>query len=246
MTTFREMASNTARGLRKRGIDILSERRRNAANPDEMQRRVLSGRDVKVIFDCGANRGRVAKEYAALFPKAKIYSFEPTPATFEGLKKEIAGLPNVEPVNAAVGETAGQLDFYLGDIEQSNTLVKPSPDAKPAFRVPVVNLAEFCRERKIDHIDILKLDVEGFELPALRGIDSMFQAKKIDVVFTEVLFDPEPGATTFLQQLEFLTARGFKYFGMYDLQYFDSLRAMLGDVLFVREDVLKAYEARVR
>lgn len=246
MATLQEMKSNTARKLRQLGVDILSERRRNAANADEMQRRVFEGRDVRVIFDCGANRGRVAKEYTAMFPKAKIYSFEPTPATFEGLKKEVAGLANVEPVNAAVGETAGQLDFYLGAIEQSNTLVKPSPDAKPAFRVPVVNLADFCRERKIEHIDILKLDVEGYELPALKGIDPMFQSRRIDAVFTEVLFDPEPGATTFLQQMEFLTSRGFKYFGMYDLQYFDSLRAMLGDVFFVREDVLKAYEARLR
>lgn len=244
MATLQEFKSNTARALRKLGADVLSERRKTAANALEMQRRVLSGRDVKVILDCGANRGRVAKEYAATFPGAKIYSFEPTPATFEGLKREVAGLRNVEPVNAAVGEVEGTLDFYLGDIEQSNSLVKPHPDAKPAFQVPVLNLGKFCQSKGIERIDLLKLDVEGFELPALRGLDAMFQARKIDVVFNEVLFDPEPGATTFIQQIEFLTSRGFVFCGLYDPQYFNSLRWMLADALFVRKDVLDEVEKR--
>lgn len=245
MATLREMKSNFARTLRRLGVDILSDRRKNAADAFEMQRRVLAGQSVQVILDCGANRGRVAKDYTRVFPGAKIYSFEPTPATFAALKQEVAGMSNVEAVNAAVGEKPGTLDFYLGAIEQSNSLVKPHADAKPAFQVPVVNLGQFCTERGIKHVDLLKLDVEGFELPALRGMESMLVNKQVDVVFTEFVFDPEPGATTFLEQLEFLCSRGFKYFGMYDPQYFDSLRAMLADALFVRADILERYERRI-
>ncbi len=242
--SLRDLKTMTAAALRKRGIDVLSEHRQSAMNPTEVQRRLFAARAPKVIFDCGANRGRVIKEYKSVFPDAVIHAFEPTPATFEGLKQEVAGIPGVELVNAAIGEAAGTLDLYFGDIEQSNSLVaKPDPKGTP-IKVPVVAIGEYCAQKKIDRVDILKLDVEGFEMPALRGAESLFAARKVDVVLTEISFIEDPGATRFLDLHAFLDRHDFMMFGIYDFQYRPNLRALLADALFVRRDVFKAYEDR--
>ena len=54
---------------------------------------ILAAREIKTVFDVGANEGQSAQAFLRHFPHARIFSFEPTPATFEKLK----GLAATEP-----------------------------------------------------------------------------------------------------------------------------------------------------
>jgi FkbM family methyltransferase len=228
--------------LRERGIDIKSPHRRAATSKLQVSRRILAGQDVRVAFDCGAHHGRVTRSFLRAFPRATVYAFEPTPATFEILSRNLAGVDRVELVNAAVGAERGTLDLYVQDWEQSNSLVDPGGDAA-SVKVDVVPLGEFCAERGIRHIDLLKLDVEGYELQVLRGLEPMLRAQKVDVIYTEVRFEPfAPGCTHFLELVGYLRGFGYRFFGFYDTIYKPWLQFDWGDIIMVSERMTRRLE----
>jgi len=223
--------------LRRHGLDIQSPRRRDALNAMTVQRRLLAGGSPRVVLDCGAHHGRVARDYLAAFPSADVYSFEPTPATFEVLKRNLAGVDRANPIRAAVGETEGELDFYIAPFEQANSLLPRHPgrpEREQTAKVRVRRIDEFCREAKIDRVDILKLDVEGYEGPALRGCGRMLDDGRIGIVLAETRFDSGGGInTTFPDLCALLLPRGYEFYGLYDPRHDGRLKFEWGDVMFV-------------
>lgn len=223
--------------LRRAGIDIQSPHRRAALNPLTVQKRILAGTVVKTILDCGAHHGRVAREYAAAFPDATVHSFEPTPETFAVLKSRVAAFPRIRAVNAAVGEVEGETDFYLAPFEQANSLLPRhpgTPEREHRVRVRVRRIDEYCREHGIERIDILKLDVEGYEGPALRGCGSLLADRRIGLLMAETRFDPGPDRanTTFPDLCAMLLPMGYRFYGLYDQRYDADLRFEWGDAIF--------------
>jgi len=72
-----------------------------------------------------------------------------------------------------------------------------NPEALPGMldpagqiAVPVVTLDDFCAEQGIEAVDYLHADVQGFELPMLRGAAKLLSEGRIGVLLTEVCFDP--------------------------------------------------------
>ena len=128
----------------------------------------------QVAFDIGANVGC----YSMLFGQwvgaaGKVYAFEPSPATFEGLERHIAlnGLGGVvRAVRAAVSDESATADFLVLDNQGTSRLAAGAEGAASAraVRVPTVSVDEFCAREGVTP-DLLKIDVEGFELAVLRG-----------------------------------------------------------------------------
>ena len=130
--------------------------------------------DVQVVFDAGANCGFFALTQASANPRLRIVCFEPHPATFQRLQKNIA-LNDLEsritPVHAAVGSTSGICELNVSP-ESSMGIVAESPTQfleKPRkVPVPLVTLDDYARAHGV-WPDFLKIDVEGFEAEVLRG-----------------------------------------------------------------------------
>lgn len=128
----------------------------------------------KIAFDIGANVGC----YSMLFGQwvgegGKVFAFEPSPATFEGLEQHITlnrlGAV-VRTVQAAVSDSSATADFLMLDNQGTSRLASGSGTAGPGqvVRVPTVTVDEFC-EREDVSPDLIKVDVEGFELSVLQG-----------------------------------------------------------------------------
>jgi FkbM family methyltransferase len=234
--------------LRRAGVDIQSPTRRDAANALTVQRRLFGESPVRTIFDCGAHHGRVAREYAAAFPEARVYSFEPTPATFEVLKTNVGDHDRITITNAAVGESEGTMNFYIAPFEQANSLLPRfpgQPEREQKVPVRVCRIDEFCRENGVDRIDILKLDIEGYEAPAIRGCGRLIDEQKIDVLYCETRFDSGGGInTTFPDLCALLLPRGYEFFGLFDPRYTSDLQFEWGDVMFVSRPRLAEYRGR--
>lgn len=233
---YHEFKINAIRGLRRLGVDPLTPHRRAAGDPVTVAR-LAAGADAKVILDCGAHQGRMTRLFRGTFPGAQIYAFEPTPATFADLTRRIAGIPKVEAINAAVGGKSGQMELFVGDNEQSNSLVRPQGSGGgAAIKVPVVGIADFCRERGIDRIDVLKLDIEGYELETLRGMEPMLRDRRVKVVYSEVTFERKPEEQhlpTFFDLHTYLSSLGYRFVGIYDVLYGEGLRFDWGDAIWV-------------
>ena len=144
------------------------------------QQSLLSGDEVRVILDAGANVGQTAQRYRRLFPNALIHSFEPFESTFRTLSQNCRGDGRMEPHRLAVADVSGSRTFCSNAESVTNSLLPNSatatrvlPDSliKPAgsVEVPTTTLDDFCSGRAIDRVNVLKMDIQGGELMALQA-----------------------------------------------------------------------------
>lgn len=127
-----------------------------------------------VCFDVGANLGLVALPWAAKMGSGVIHAFEPHPVTVKRLERniELNGAGGIIQVHQmAVGEKSGKLELFISG---EGTMAMDPAQAEERWEgerisVPVTTLDAFCRKEKIKQIDLMKIDIEGFEEQALLG-----------------------------------------------------------------------------
>lgn len=155
---------------------------------------LLQDRDVSVIFDVGANVGFMTYQFQKRFPRADIYCFEPNPDVFSKLTQNYANENKIYPLQKGLADESGELLFNLNANSGTSSFLTPTNYHKThqakhllePLKVPVITIDEFAQEENIDHIDILKLDIEGFELKALQGAKQLLSDQKIDIIYTEI------------------------------------------------------------
>jgi FkbM family methyltransferase len=126
--------------------------------------------DYEVFVDCGAYDGDSLRSFLDQPKKSfkRIYSFEPDPANFEKLEKEVSQRPERESITlqrAAVGAQTGTVSFAAGKSESSHI-------GKGDMVVNLVTLDQALSEAQPTYI---KMDIEGAELDALNGARRIIQ-----------------------------------------------------------------------
>lgn len=175
-------------------------------------------REIRTIFDVGANVGQTADFAADFFPGAEIHSFEPVHATSVLLRKRMRGRPNVHVHQLALSNTTGSADIQLQPDSVFNSLRFPAIENSTAHeRVEVTTVDAFCATQGIAHIDILKTDAQGFDVEVLQGAAALTAKHAICFVYTEVSFDDaDPNSTPFRAIHQQLQAGGFQLAGFYE------------------------------
>jgi FkbM family methyltransferase len=202
---------------------------------------------IATVFDVGANAGRSAVHFAATFPRAKIYSFEPVESTYRQLVAATHGLPNVRCFHFAMGDEIGSTQIFLQKDSEWNSLAeKPnqrrSAEAAETETIRIRKVDEFCQAEGVAKIDLLKIDTEGFELQVLRGAEMMFTSQRVSFVYSEVTFDPDDEAhTNFFRVHEFLEPLGFRFVALYEQYVHENMAgASYTNALFVNRAAYSA------
>lgn len=135
-----------------------------------------------VLFDIGANVGEWTVAMCERFPDAHVVMFEPSAACIERLHNLTSSSRGArEVVAAAVGEEPGTLTLYSsGDLDQTASLHERGDSYFQQQRytssdVRVVTVDQEVRRLGLDHIDFMKMDIEGHELFALQGAEETFR-----------------------------------------------------------------------
>ena len=139
----------------------------------EVMRRVLRPGDVFV--DAGASVGMMSLFAAALVgPDGRVLSFEPLPKRFALLSESIRlnGLRNIVVRNIGLGSASMETTIFTDRISPS---MVERPDSSAGVPVRVEPLADMLREEGISRVRMIKVDVEGFELPVLRGAEDILR-----------------------------------------------------------------------
>jgi FkbM family methyltransferase len=235
--------------LRSQGYDICHVNQAGK-NPFHDLRKIFGARKLKVVFDVGANEGQTAVECATTFPAATIHCFEPFDQAFESLVQASKPFINIKPVKAAVGEIPDTRTLFVNKFSPTNSLLQDSRESSAfvpeglmantgTVQVEMITLDDYCANTKIEFIDLLKMDVQGYEQRVLRGVRRMLEQEKVPAILTEVLFTPLYNDQTYFHDLYAdLWQHGFRLTGLYNPALNEQHFLSWSDALFVHPRVL--------
>lgn len=174
-------------GLREKYKKIPTERFfAEIFEQDEYQ--AVLGLKTPVVLDVGALAGEFS---AYIYDQAEvIYALEPLPSAYAELLENVTafGLTNVRPLQLALaGETTKR--FLTEEAQRGGHALVDDTFAFPKIQVEAISLPDFMREYKIDHIDLLKIDIEGGEHGIFTSKDFPAIASKLDRIIGEHLGD---------------------------------------------------------
>jgi FkbM family methyltransferase len=228
--------------------------RRLSKNAFSDQQMLLSGIKVQTIFDIGANVGQTAAEYSRLFPKSTIYCFEPFPESFEELRTRFRGNSLVKPIQSAISNKVVHTGkFYVNQLSNTNSLLQTVDDVAhwiplnivagfqnvATIEVPVTTIDDFCSQESINEIQILKMDIQGGELMALKGSTEKLNQGAISLVYTEIEFVPlYKNQALFYEICDFLAGYGYTLFDIYDVHSTRNGQLVWGNAIFLSAHVL--------
>ncbi|WP_217574811.1 FkbM family methyltransferase [Mesorhizobium sp. GbtcB19] len=127
--------------------------------------------ETATVLDVGANIGFTASLAAA--HGAKVYALEPSPSAHPCLLETIRAngfQKAITPVQKAFGAQVGTISFldHPGSPSVSHIAADATLDGHGAIQVPVTTLDQFVKENRLK-VDLVKVDVEGFEIDVLAG-----------------------------------------------------------------------------
>jgi len=163
--------------LGTRGLGILNYQDQKISGESSFLRQYLRDKKRPVVLDVGANVGAYSREVARVNPSARVFAFEPHPLTFEKLVSNLGSDRNFHPYDYALGAQPGCSTLY--DRESGNgsshasifrEVIEDIHDARArGYDIKVRTLDQFVEENRLERIDLLKIDTEGYELNVLRG-----------------------------------------------------------------------------
>jgi FkbM family methyltransferase len=133
-------------------------------------------RDDSIVADVGANQGVYSLWLARAATKGHVFAFEPDPELFRCLERniQINQLPNVVPVQAAASNCSGTLTFAANRINRGdNRVSRKMLENVDMIEVRAVTLDNAVSDQRLD---VLKIDVQGFEIEVLSGAKQILRA----------------------------------------------------------------------
>lgn len=190
------------------------------------------GVDFGTIIDVGTHAE--TPELRLAFPDKKHLLFEPVEEFFPKIAVNYSGL-DWELVPVAVSNCDGtaklQKIAISGDEISHSKLQSEASSDETLFEVPTVRLDTFLASRSDPRPFLLKVDVDGFEIPILQGAEGLWDA--IDCVIVEAT------AETFLERLQFVSSKGFKLIDIVDQCYYSGVFSQ-ADLVMVSERVWRS------
>ncbi len=175
------------------------------------------------LIDVGANIGQTAKQMRDAFPNATIHSIEPVKKTFNQLQQNLKGL-NVTVHNLALGSKNEAIEIKIDESSTNssiNSLVSANNEnitGNLHFEtINVLTAEDFFSRNKINHVDYMKIDTEGYDLEVIKGADKLLAKDAISFIEAEVSMNP--GNTfhvSFEEVKKYLEQYNYRLFGLYE------------------------------
>lgn len=176
----------------------------------------------KTIIDVGANSGQFTGVISHFYSTAKIFAFEPIPNLYSKVEKKFKNNKNISVHNLALGNEIGFIKFNQNEYGHVSSILDINKDnihypneKLKQIDVEISTLDFFFKNKSILRPSLLKLDVQGYELEALKGGVTIL--KHIDYIIIEAnleqLYQDQP---SFTELNKYLNDVGFELNGMLD------------------------------
>ena len=196
--------------------------------------------DLATVVDIGANRGQFALAAKKWTSKARIISFEPLAGAANSFRKIFIGDSRVSLHQTAIGPQTGETTIHVSAADDSSSLLPISPLQERLFPgtneiraeiVKVGRLSDYITREEIVPPAMLKLDVQGYELEALRGCEELLD--QFSYVYVECSFvELYVGQPLVDDIIDWLRERGWCLSGIYNMTYDRKGKSIQADFLF--------------
>jgi FkbM family methyltransferase len=188
-------------------------------------------REMTTVFDIGANVGDISGLMLYYFPKATVYSFEPCSTTYQRLVNTIAKTgfqDRSRTFRHGFFDEEMEATLNIASFHGANSMLELSDDFRrlhphiqqvESEQIPLMRLDDFIAGQGIEHIDLVKIDVEGVELQILKGGSQTFSSK-VDTVVMEISFvRNQRDSGEFIKLFQLMHDFGFAPAEIYDLSH---------------------------
>lgn len=195
------------------------------------------------IIDVGAYDGRVSKDLKELYHPEFIGIVEPWPEMAERLRSTFFA-PRQKIFSCALGRQRRKASLNVLPATASNTMLEPSPNLSTQYsrdiqkvgtiEVDMRTLDDIFSECELSTLDLLKVDVEGYELEVFAGgIETLRRTKLI--VVEVVFFEAHKGRPLFKDIYDFLWENGFEMISTFNWGYNSCNIPLQCDVVFINK-----------
>lgn len=194
------------------------------------------------IVDIGANKGQFSLVMKKNFPKASILAFEPLQQPFLTYSKIFKGDRCVKIFNSAIAPNTGIVEINVSKSCDSSSLLEisdlqdemfPGTSAIGSENITTGPLDSFVSKEQIKGASLLKLDVQGFELEALQGCNSLLGL--FDMVYCECSFlELYTGQALAPEIIKFMAREGFVLQGFNNVAYAKDGSTIQADFIFCK------------
>jgi len=151
-----------------------------------------------VVVDCGAFVGLYASRVARMIGSSGLLiSLEPNPVNFKYLLESIrmSNCTNVLPIQVALSDFEGlsrltvdddRLPSSTGTLEAQRYVSRPAKGPSKTFNCKTTTLDSLVSQLEIDHVDLVKVDVEGAEYSVLKGAINLLRKRAVSRWIVEI------------------------------------------------------------
>jgi FkbM family methyltransferase len=131
------------------------------------------------VLDVGFNKGDYSSEILKQRPKARVIGFEPAKSMQQLFQKNFAKELRIQLLPLALSNVSGELEFR--DTADGCSSLAVNNHAGNHYRVKTVSLDEIAKAYDFPQINMLKIDVEGYDLHVLEGASGLLDKQLIDI-----------------------------------------------------------------
>lgn len=171
-----------------------------------------------VIVDSGANIGQMTLYFGEWCKQGKVLAFEPSKEAANWLIECISknSSSNIELIQKGLGKQASAAVLIDKGKERNENIHAfwsyiSDQEGVQGETITLTSLDEELNKRNIKEVDLWKLDVEGFELPALEGAKTFLESHNIKAIYAELTTKED----NHIKIIDYLTKYG------YECHYFD-------------------------
>lgn len=172
-----------------------------------------------IILEAGAHMGYDTVGLSKIWSQGTVYAVEPIPNLYKELTQRTKGKKNVKTFQIGFGpeNTFSKIFVSGGDSTGSSSLLKPTAHKEffpsvtftEEIQIEVRTIDQWIKSERIPVLDFLWLDMQGYEVPALRGATTALQ--NVSVIYTELCSkEVYEGMITQDRYIEFLKSYGFE------------------------------------
>tara|TARA_Y100000588_G_scaffold379268_1_gene461145 strand:- start:301 stop:912 length:612 start_codon:yes stop_codon:yes gene_type:complete len=162
------------------------------------------------VVDVGSNIGIHARLLANLVgTSGRVYAFEPHPDNYHRLQTATAETPQVATVQAAISDNSGRLPLYVSESLNVDHRTYESGEKRPAIDVPCHRLDDYLPSDM--SVDFIKIDVQGAEWSALRGMTEVLdRSRGVRLILEYWPWALREATGDPLKPIHFLQEKGFR------------------------------------